>query len=345
MDCSTKQEDFKNSIALIQETLKEEINEIVASTQSKTGTLSEKAEQSNDLTQGVATGAGTAIGSSLGGPVGGAVGAYLSDFLTKFFVVETSMNTVKISMDLPEVTMKNQDWIFDLPTVTVKDSDIIFHLPSIRMKRVKTGEYPEFTCHGFPPKCTVKWSPMWADIPEPFMEEHRIVIGIPEFYMNEQRFVVGVPEITMKQRDISFDLPSITIKTRADIGKEVSEEAMALANETKILVDQKKNSLKERMKIEIIPKAISMMNCFRENLNEQKQGIYNSFDPAINQVTEALKNLKAQSVPEDDDDYIKVKTNLDQLLEKRKEALAKIDKSLEDLEASAKLTIDSLTNA
>ncbi|KFF24139.1 hypothetical protein [Chryseobacterium vrystaatense] len=345
MDCSTKQNDFKDSISLIQETLKKEINEIVAATQGKTEDLSEKAEGNNDLTQGVITGAGTAIGTSLGGPAGGAAGAYVADFLTKFFVVETTMNTVKISLDLPQVTIKDQDWIFDLPAVTVKDTDIIFNLPSIRMKRVKTGEYPEVTCHGFPPQCTVKWSPIWADIPEPFMQEHRIVIGIPEFYMNEQKFVVGVPEITMEQQDISFDLPSITIKTRADIGKEVSDEAAALANETKMLVDQKKESLKERMKIEIVPKAIAMMNCFRDNLTEQKQLIYNAFDPAINQITESLKNLIAKSVPETDDDYIKVKSNLDGLFEKRKEALAKIDQSLVELEASAKLTIDSLTNA
>lgn len=345
MDCSTKQDDFKNSISLIQEQLKQEINEIVTSTQGKTEALSEKAEGNNDITAGVITAAGTTVGTYLGGPVGGAAGAYVADFLTKFFVVETNMNTVRVSLDLPEVTMKDQEWIFDLPSVTVKDSDIIFNLPSIRMKRVKTGEYPEITCHGFIPQCTVTWSPIWADIPEPFMEEHRIVIGIPEFYMNEQRVVVGVPEITMERQDISFDLPSITIKTREDIGKEVSEEAAALANETTILVNQKKESLKERMKIEILPKAISMMNCFRDNLTERKQEIYNSFDPAINQITEALKNLKAQSVPEDDDDYIKVKANLDQLFEKRKEALAKIDKSLEELEASAKLTIDSLANS
>ena len=345
MDCSSKQEDFKNSISLIQSKLKEEIQEIVSSTQSKTESLSEKAEGNNDVTQGVAVSAGTAIGTYFGGPIGGAAGAYIADFLTKFFVVETTMNTVKISLHLPEVTIKNQDWIFDLPTVTVKDSDIIFHLPSIRMKRVKTGEYPEFTCSGFPPQCTVKWSPIWVDVPEPFMEEHRIVIGIPEFYMNEQKFVVGVPEITMKQQEISFDLPTITIKTREDIGKEVSDEAIALANETKILVNQKKDSLKERMKIEIIPKAISMMNCFRDSLSERKQEIYNSFDPAINQITEALKNLKAKAVPEDDNDYIKVKGNLDDLLLKRKEALDKIDNSLKELETSAKLTIESLTNA
>lgn len=345
MDCSIQQNHFKDSISLIQETLKKEIDGIVASTQGKTAEISEKAEGNNDLTNGVITGTGTALGTALGGPAGGAAGAYVADFLTKFFVVETKMNTVKISLDLPQVTIKDQDWIFDLPAVTVKDTDIIFHLPSIRMKRVKTGEYPEFRCGGFPPECKVTWSPIYVDVPEPFMEEHRIVIGIPEFYMNEQKFVVGVPEITMEQQDISFDLPSITIKTRADIGKEVSEEATALANETKLLVEQKKESLKERMKIEIVPKAIAMMNCFRDNLTEQKQLIYNAFDPAINQITESLKNLIARSVPETDDDYIKVKNNLDELLEKRKVAIAKIDTSLEELDASAKLTIDSLTNA
>jgi hypothetical protein len=195
MDCTNKQNEFKNALAEIQAKMKGEIEEIVLSTQKKVEDLSDKAEENNDLTKGVVVTAGTAIGTSIGGPVGGAVGAYIGDLLTKFFVVETSMKRVDISLDLPEVTMKNQDWIFDLPTVRMKDSDIIFHLPSIRMKRVKTGEYPEFTCHGFPPKCTVKWSPIWTDIPEPFMEEHRIVIGIPEFYMNEQRFVVGVPEL------------------------------------------------------------------------------------------------------------------------------------------------------
>jgi molecular chaperone DnaK (HSP70) len=149
----------------------------------------------------------------------------------------------------------------------------------------------------------------------------------------------------MTTQSISFDLPSITIKTREDIGKIISEEALEIANEAKILVSQKQENLKEQIKIEIIPKAISMLNCFRDNLTEKRQEIYNSFDPAINQATEALKNLKAKGVPEDDDDYVKVYNNLQDLLEKRKVAVANIEKSLEELEASSKATIDSLTNA
>lgn len=346
MDCTSKQNDFKNSLTKIQDELKGEIKKVVEETKSKVEKLSDKAEETNDVANGAVVTAGTAIGTSIGGPTGGAVGAYIGDLLTKYFVMETGSTTVEIIMDLPQVTMVNQEWRFDLPQVTIKDSDIIFSLPDFRMKRVKTGEYPEVECdNALIPSCTVRWKPTYTDIPEPYMKEHRIVIGIPEFSMREQKFIVGVPEIKMARQSMSFDVPTITIKTREDIGKEVSDDALEIATEARILIAQKKDRLKSRIKLEIVPKAIEMLKCFKETLEEKRNEIYNSFDPIISQVSDVIKNLKAKGVPETDDDFIKVQNNLNDLLDKRKAAVAKIDKALADLEISSKQTLDSLSNA
>jgi molecular chaperone DnaK (HSP70) len=343
MKCSEKQDKFKNAIGEIQKELKSEIKTVVEETKSKIEKVSSKAEEMEE-TDGVVVAAGTAIGTSIGGPIGGAVGGLTAELLTKFFVMETSTNTVKIVLDLPQVTIVDQDWIFDLPQVTIKDNDIIFNLPEIRMKRIKTGEYPEVKCdNALIPSCTVKWSSTYADIPEPYMKEHRIVIGIPEFSMREQKFIIGIPEIKMVSQSLSFDVPTITIKTREDIGKEISAEANEIAAESKILIKQKQDRLKSRIKLEIVPKAIDMLNCFKESLVEKRTEIFNAFDPIISQVSDVIKNLKAKGVPESDDDFIAVKKNFDDLLNKRKNAVDKIDQAILNLEKSTKSTLESLT--
>ena len=108
-------------------------------------------------------------------------------------------------VDLPEITMKNQTWSFDLPKVEMINRDIIFHTPSIRMERRKVGEYLEFYCdNGFIPKCTVRMSPIYIDVPVPFEEEQRIVLTVPEFTTQNIDFVWSLPEFKMASQSFGI---------------------------------------------------------------------------------------------------------------------------------------------
>lgn len=154
--------------------------------------------------------------------------------------IDVSWKRVDFSLDLPEVTMVNQNWSLDLPQVTMRDQTIIFGIPSVRMKTVKTGEYPETTCRMVTkdiglgvkidvPECTVRWSPIYIDLPEPFMEEQKIVMGIPEFRMDRTDFVLGIPEFTMKTQNLSLDIPQFTIKNISVEASEAQKKEIFLA--------------------------------------------------------------------------------------------------------------------
>jgi hypothetical protein len=84
---------------------------------------------------------------------------------------DVTWKDIEIILDLPEITIRDQEISLDLPQVTMRRQDIIFHTPSVRMERRQTGEYPEFYCDTgtLIPKCTVKWSPIYTDVPVPFM--------------------------------------------------------------------------------------------------------------------------------------------------------------------------------
>jgi hypothetical protein len=103
-------------------------------------------------------------------PDGGGVGAIID------LDIDVKWATVTVALDLPEVTMTLQEWSLDLPQVTMKDQRIVFHTPSTRMVAKKIGQYPEFV--GFPPK--IRWRDIITHMPEFFMQEHEMIMGIPE---------------------------------------------------------------------------------------------------------------------------------------------------------------------
>ncbi|RWC32517.1 MAG: hypothetical protein EOS70_17630 [Mesorhizobium sp.] len=132
------------------------------------------------------------------------------------FTVDVEWKRKDIILDIPQVTMKLQEWKFDVPQVTTRLQEIIFHTPSTRMVLKKTGEYPEFYCSGF--KCTVRWSPILTKVPEVFMQEQRIKMDIPEFKIETTSIKLHIPEIKNGPQKFSLDIPEFTVREpRAEI--------------------------------------------------------------------------------------------------------------------------------
>ena len=111
----------------------------------------------------------------------------------------------KMSLDLPQVTMKNKDIKFDVPQVEMKMDSIVFNTPSVRMKRVKVGQHPEI--HGF----TVRWKDNFIDVPEPFMQRQEIKTKIPQFAMGTTRIVLKVPEVKIDRTDFVMKVPELFV--------------------------------------------------------------------------------------------------------------------------------------
>ncbi len=138
---------------------------------------------------------------------------------------DVDWKTEEIKLDLPQFTMNTQEWKFDVPQVTMKSQDWIFHTPSVRMVSKKIGETPHVTCdNAVIPSCTVKWKGNYTDIPEPFMEEQRIVLDVPEFQVDTTAIKLDIPETTWDTTSIKFDIPHFTLQnTTAELKKEGEE--------------------------------------------------------------------------------------------------------------------------
>ncbi|MEN5234336.1 hypothetical protein [Sphingobacterium faecium] len=343
MDCQNQQNAFNEAMEKIQVQLKEELAEISKQTEQKTEELNDEFKNENDLAQGVGAVAGTVVGGVLGGPVGGLAGGQIGKQIGSFFTIEIGSQEHKISFDLPEIAVKNQDWIFNIPSVTMKNSDIIFDLPTLVMKTIdgppiwKTKVEMKTVCHNIPfgkvcfdqPQVTGWWDKTYIDVPTWENRETRIVLGVPEITNNEQRIVIGVPEVTMKTKEIIFNLPTIKIMFIKDAGKELAGKLEKIALAAQEDAAEKEGNMKERMKLELTEPANAMFDCYRIQIVEERTKFADNYDLEIKKLTDALFNLKANNVPETDNDYVNQKAQLDAQIANRNLALIKFDEAIQ----------------
>lgn len=194
------------------------------------------------------------------------------------------------------------------------------------------------------PQCTVYWTDIIISVPEPREKEVRIVMSIPEITMKTQKSIISVPQFAMRTQEIKFNVPSITVRSKQDIAKDLSKKAETLVAETEKSISDKKEIVKTQIKMDVVPKATDMFSCFKDSILHEKTVVYASFDPAITMMNETLKSLKVKGVPETDDDYLKIATQLQTLLGQRDESLKSFDTALEKLDADLKQSLDSLIN-
>lgn len=256
--------------------------------------------------------------------------------------IDVSWKRVDFSLDLPEVTVKDQTWSLDLPQVTVKDQAIIFDTPSVRMKTVKTGEYPETFCTmttkdiglGIKidvPECTVRWSPIYIDVPEPFMQEQRIVMGIPEFRVDRTEFVLGVPEFEMKTQKFSLDLPQFTVKNISAEASKAKDQGDALTQEANVRAAKLKEHFKENAKFELGGDVTALFDCYQKELMDKKNEAMTQFENGLNLIQGTISAMVGSKVPDDNESLVKMRASLADLIAKRDAFAATIEQKFVEL--------------
>jgi hypothetical protein len=243
------------------------------------------------------------------------------------------------SLDLPEVTMRDQRWALDLPQVTMNNKDIIFHVPEVRMVRKKTGEYPEVTCRwersgpfGMKvPKCTTKWSPIYMDIPEVRMEEKRIVLGVPEFRMDRTEMVLAIPEFAMRRRDFSLKLPQITVKDISVEAEQARQEGEALSEKAKARTEELKNNFSESAKAELGPEVTDLFYCYESDLAERRNEGVAKFNEGVAVIEGVISSLVSNKVPDDNETLAAMRARLKEAQEAREKFAADIEEKFRAL--------------
>lgn len=355
MACTEKQAAFEGALGTAQKKLADELAVIAADAESKAKEVGKKFEQSNDLAQGVGAVSGSVVGGLIGGPPGAMIGATIGKEIGKLFTIEITDYEQRVSLDLPEVNVKQQEWKIDVPEVRLKDNDIIFNLPELVMVTKEGPPVPEVTvrmeqrCVG--PICTdvpvtyVNWKKTYLDVPEWRTREHRIVLGLPEVTTRSETMVVGVPEVAMRTQEIRIRVPGITVRFITDAGKKTSEAASAVAQDAAVKTHQKQLSFRERIRMEVLTPAIEMFDCYKNELKGHIAAIAAKYDPQIAVLNASLAALKSKSVPDDDNDVIAVRKELESLLQQRGSAMQGLEAALAKLETAAKDAIDQLVGA
>lgn len=253
--------------------------------------------------------------------------------------------------DTPTVTVRDQRLVFGVPQVTLAQRDIIFGTPSVRMERVKGGQYPEVFCedtwiHLFGgktkgvPKCTVRWSDIWLDVPVPFMEEQRITMGIPEFTFDDTEVIMGVPEFSMERQRWVTALPQFTVHS-----------VLLNAGDLKAEADQMQSRVavtRENQQRDSVSAVHGLFSCYRDRTEGQRRSAAAMFNVSISQLDGVITTLTDQgadpsSVPAAGGQSSDLIANRARLIEQRDTALAGFDTALATLDASEKTAIEQLT--
>jgi len=257
--------------------------------------------------------------------------------------VDIGWKRVDFSLDLPQVTIRDQTWALDLPQVTVENKEIIFHTPSIRMKTVKTGEYPEVTCDwkvgwvlGVRTKrweCTTRWSPIYMDVPEPFPQEQRIVIGLPEFRMERTEFVLGVPEFRMETTAFALHLPQITVKEISVEAKAAEKKGQELSRRAEAEAEALKSEFVESARQKLAPDVTGLFYCYERDLSERRNQGLAKFDEGINLLQAVISSMVSSKVDEANDNLIRMRASLATALAARETFATEIEAKFKDLHA------------
>ncbi len=356
MACEAEKSAFDQKLQEIQKSLKDELSTVAQDTESKTKDLSEKFKDNNDLAQGVGATAGTVIGGAFGDPGGAAAGAVVGKAIGALFVIEIGEDVVKFSLDLPEITTKDEEWSLDLPEVMTKDTDIIFNVPTMVMKTVEGPPIPEtFTemvteCVdlGWPlgkvctdvPQTTVRWKKTFIDVPTWEDRQQRIVVGLPSVEMKTQKMVVSIPQVAMKTQEIIFTVPVVKIKFAQDAGKQLADEAKTVATDAATLIAQKQASFKDRMRQELVGPAHKMFGCHRATLLQKRDEVAKFFNFQLDTITNSIITMTSNNVPEGDPALVAVKAHATEIMGKRDEQLKQFDIAIENLDKATQEAIN-----
>ena len=356
MNCDQKQEEFRNAMAKVQRDLELELAEIAAKAERDAKEISDEFAQGNDLSQGVGAAAGATVGGVVGGVPGVLVGGAIGKVVGSLFTLDIAYEEHVIALDIPQLTANEKEFSFKFPQVTMKTDDIVFNLPQPTMVRVQgppvprvvigsrlqcVGVRPFRVCTNIPTS-TIVWDPTWIEVPGIENREVRISMGIPQVVMKEQKIIISLPEVSMKRQEIIYKFPVITLRFIKDAGKRTAAAAEAIANEAARDSAEKKLLMKDRIKVQVVGPALAMFQCYKDEIAIQKSSQVNNFDIEVMKLTDAIKNLKTQGVPETDDDFITQKNQLDTVLAQRSIVVQRYDSALQNLIAKEKEAIDKL---
>lgn len=359
MSCESEQQAFEKKFQSVQEQLTRELEDIRLDTERRASAIATDFEADNDLAAGVGAAAGTVVGGVAAGAPGAAVGAIVGKTIGSLFTLEIGTQRQTVVFNVPKVTMNTRQVSFDLPEVKVDDRDIVFGVPSIEMQRQKGPPIPETVtewvnkCVGprwarvctKVPQVTVRWRDTWIDVPVTVIKQVRITIGMPTVTMKRQDISFDVPETKMGRSELSLDTPYVALRFIKDAGRRTAALASALAQSAQEAALKKQLEFKERVQTEVTPLALSMFQCFRAGIVEQREAAAAPFGPEIAKLSAVVSAIGARGVDSSDPELKKAKDELERAISALNAAVKPFDDALIEFDRKAKDSMDEMLSS
>jgi hypothetical protein len=252
------------------------------------------------------------------------------------FEFDVSWKDVELILSLPEFTMETQEWSLDVPQVTMREKEMIFHTPSMRMTTKKIGQYPEV--HGL----RIEWKDILIDVPEFFMEEQRIVMGIPEFKTDRTSFKLDVPEVAMREQRIVLGLPQFTLTEISGEVRSIQDRSEALTKAANAEVAKARGEIASTAADDISKKANSLFTCLRTTLQNKKAEAMAMVEPAITMLQESISKLGSIDADEARAKIGEIQAQLAAANAKKAEMEARFSESIDALIAKEQDTVKQI---
>ena len=195
------------------------------------------------------------------------------------FDVETKWTDKEIIFGVPSVTLHDQNINPNLPDITIKQQTWIWNKPVFWVGTTKCGQKPETVCEskrGGPPfylpgiECYVKWTDIFCDLPQTKLEETKTILGVPEFSMRQQQIIMGIPEFTMQQTKIVLRLPEITVKNvKVEIQK-AKERADSFQRQANDSLGTLSAEMRARIETSTLGEMSKVFDCQRTDLRNKE---------------------------------------------------------------------------
>jgi hypothetical protein len=166
------------------------------------------------------------------------------------------------------------------------------------MKTIKTGQYPEFYCDTSTviPKCTVKWSDTYADVPEPFPQEQHIKLDLPEFTFGDVQIIMGIPEFSMERQRWVIGLPQFKLKnvsvTATSSDNTFDTERLQSAQS----LGSKLSEAKSQQLRDTVAAAHSFYQCLRTDFDTQVASVSAQYSVSVSQLSAVINTLSDRGV-------------------------------------------------
>lgn len=229
---------------------------------------------------------------------------------------EITWDITDFSFDIPEVIFKTQEFSLDLPQFKWDRTGFSMDIPEVFMGVTKVGEYPCFRGWKWY-SCDIK-----TKVPQVRMVRKDFSLDLPQVWWDRTSFSMDIPEFYSKRVEIKMHLPQFKLKSVSGEISSYQAEGEAFALKAEELGKTQEAEIKAAV---------------ANDLEAQKSEVHNQFDKAVTALDKAIADLRAAggdpakvNTPDGIIDLVAMRA---EVLEKREDALAKIDTQIDRLNA------------